>query len=169
MIFYVLNNISHKYTTSDDDTPATQLNIQRPGGDGKASVRQRCKDGDVTCDDDTTPGQCTFQVSVCFNRTDDRFRKNATSCRTAPIGFWQVRSNTTGPGQALLAAVGALAPSSGVNGIVSFGPALPATEQCTAQQAIVVARGAQVSLKSRTVAEGGRPRDVDALRLLCVP
>lgn len=142
----------------------------RPTGDGTASNRQKCKDGDITCDNDTVPGQCSFQVSVCFNRDDERLATSATKrCKRAPIGFWQLKSSSTQPGQDLLDAVNALAPSGNANGIITFGPALPATEQCTATQTIVVARGAQVRLKSRTVAEGGRPRDVDALRLSCVP
>lgn len=142
---------------------------QRPGGDGKASPRQRCKDGDITCDADTTPGQCTFQVAVCFNRSDDRFLKGTTACKRGPIGFWQLKSNVAQPAQDLLAAVGALAPSAVANAVVTFGPALPANEQCTATQSVVVQRGSTVTLKSRTVAEGGKPRDVDGLKLACTP
>jgi len=40
---------------------------------GNTSGKQSCKDGDPTCDFDSVPNQCTFQLAVCLNSVDSRF------------------------------------------------------------------------------------------------
>jgi hypothetical protein len=69
--------------------------------------------------------------------------------------------------------VAALGPSSSADGAVIFSPALDATERCTDPLPVVVpTRGTRPGvrlLKTRTAGAGGRPKDVDTLKLVCVP
>jgi hypothetical protein len=142
----------------------------RPGGDGKAPVRQRCHDGDPGCDADGVAGVCTFTVGLCFDRADARLTTGARACRRAPIESWTLRS---GAAEALVAAVARVAPSSTAGASVAFSPPLDASERCIdAVQLAVPARGRRpgsLVLRARTVAAGGRPRDADVLKLVCVP
>ncbi|MEO6027281.1 MAG: hypothetical protein ABIR79_10490, partial [Candidatus Binatia bacterium] len=39
---------------------------------GNPSPKQRCTDGDPTCDFDNVPGQCTFHLAACINVVDTR-------------------------------------------------------------------------------------------------
>ena len=64
----------------------------RPGADGKAAVRQRCRDGDVGCDADRAAGKCTFSVALCFDHADTRLPR----CRAAPIESWTIVKPTSG-------------------------------------------------------------------------
>jgi hypothetical protein len=147
----------------------------RPGVDGKAPVRQRCKDGDAGCDADPTAGRCVFTVAVCLNHADPRLARNGRACKLVSIGSWTLLapSSSDEAGAALLAAVGAIAPSTVDGGTVSFAPAIQSTEKCSAAVQVVVAtRGARPGtkvLKSRTAAVGGKPRDADTLKLVCAP
>src|SRR5262249_51220158 len=146
----------------------------RPGTDGKAPVRQRCKDGDPGCDADPTIGSCTFTVAVCFDHDDARFAAGGNSCRRPPIESWTlVAPPPGGAADGLLAAVAALAPPGGGAGRVTFAPALDANERCTAPVAVrVPTRGRHagvLALRARTAGSGGRPRDVDSLKLVCMP
>jgi hypothetical protein len=136
---------------------------QRPGGDGKAAVRQRCHDGDAGCDGDTTAGTCTFSVAVCLDHEDARLG----SCRPQAIESWTLLGNAPSPD--LLNAVAALGPSAVDGGSVTFQPPLDASERCTAPVAVVVPVRGKLVLRTRTVAAGGTPRDADALRLVCLP
>lgn len=43
------------------------------GGTFGSERNRRCRDGDPTCDFDTIPGQCTFQIAVCVLAADPRF------------------------------------------------------------------------------------------------
>jgi hypothetical protein len=148
----------------------------RPGADGRAALRQRCRDGDAGCDADAVTGTCTFTVSICLDRTDARLKRGSRPCRHAPIASWALLAPATDGADAdlaarLLAAVGALGPSSSAEGVVTFAPPLDSSEHCTAPLAIVVpTRGARPGsrlLRSRTA--GGRLRDADTLKLVCVP
>lgn len=40
---------------------------------GMPSLVLRCRDGDPSCDDDQTPGQCTVRAQLCINNADPRF------------------------------------------------------------------------------------------------
>ena len=144
----------------------------RPGADGKAAVRQRCRDGDVGCDADRAAGTCTFSVALCFDRTDARLPR----CRPAAIGSWTVLKPAVGDGDDaahLLAAAAALGPSATAGNALTFTPSLDASERCTGPVAIVVpTRGRRPGvrvLRARTAGAGGHPRDLDALKLVCVP
>ncbi len=143
----------------------------RPGGDGKAPVRQRCHDGDTGCDADATTGTCTFDVALCFDRTDARMPR----CRPVAIEGWTLLRPALGDGDdaaRLLAAAAALGPSSLTGNAVAFNPSLDANERCTDTVAITVpVRGRRpgvLMLRSRTAGAGGRS-DADALKLVCVP
>jgi len=144
----------------------------RPGADGKAPVRQRCRDGDPGCDADRAAGTCTFSVALCFDRTDARLLR----CRPAAIGSWTVLKPAVGDGDDaahLLAAAAALGPSATAGNALTFTPSLDASERCTEPVAIVVpTRGRRPGvrvLRARTAGAGGHPRDLDALKLVCVP
>jgi hypothetical protein len=56
---------------------------------------------------------------------------------------------------------------------VTFSQPLEASERCTAPVTIPVTtrgrRPGKVVLRTRTLAATGRPRDVDALKLVCLP
>jgi hypothetical protein len=134
---------------------------QRPGGDGKAAVRQRCHDGDPGCDGDTTAGTCTFDVAVCFDHTDARLG----SGRPRPIESWEIVGRTPSPD--VSGAVAALGPSAVDGGSVTFRPPLDASERCTAPVAVVVPVRGKLALKTRTTA--ATLRDTDTLRLVCAP
>jgi hypothetical protein len=135
---------------------------QRPGGDGRAAVRQRCRDGDPGCDADSISGQCTFPVAVCFDRTDARL----ATCTPRPIERWMLVKPVL---PALGEAVAALAPSSVAGGAVEFAPPLDTVARCTAPVPVVVPLRSTVPLKTRTSAAGGGLADLDTLRLACIP
>jgi hypothetical protein len=134
---------------------------QRPAGDGRAPVRQRCHDGDPGCDTDAEPGQCTFPVAVCFGRDDARL----AACRPQPIARWTLVKPLL---PALGDAVAALGSSTVAGGTVEFAPALDVVARCTAPVPVVVRVRSTLLLKTRTTAAGG-PSDLDTLRLVCAP
>lgn len=150
----------------------------RPGGDGKARVRQRCKDGDPGCDADAVSGTCTFTLAVCLDRNDARLARGGRPCRRPPIASWTLlKPSLAGPDAAIATAVvdavAALGTPTVAGGTVTWDPALGATERCTASIAVVVpaARGAAGMrlLRTRTIGAGPKLRDVDTLRLVCNP
>jgi hypothetical protein len=135
---------------------------QRPAGDGRAPVRQRCRDGDPGCDADAVPGQCTFTVAVCFDRADARI----AACTPRPIAAWTLIKPAL---PQLGDAVAALASSTVDSGAVTFVPPLDAAARCSAAVPVVVRQHATLLLKTRTSAAGGGPADLDTLRLACLP
>jgi hypothetical protein len=148
----------------------------RPAADGKAPVRQRCKNGDPGCDADTSPATCTFTIAVCLDRNDARLRRGTTDCQRPPIASWTIlhpRTETGGTDAALattlLTAVEALGASTVTADTVTFTSALDPTERCTAPIPIVVPVRTTTVLRSATAGAGGHPRDVDALKLVCAP
>jgi len=148
----------------------------RPGSDGRAPIRQRCKDGDSGCDSDAVDGACTFTVAVCFDHQDARLARGLTPCRVAPIESWSLVKpppDAAGDLAPLVAAVGAVGPSTTDGATVSFAPALTADERCSAPAGVTVPRHGQRAgvrlLRARITAAGGRPRDLDALKLVCQP
>jgi hypothetical protein len=148
---------------------------QRPGGDGKASLRQTCKSGDPGCDADSASGTCTFSLALCLDRDDARLAKGTTPCKRAPVERVQLAkpAATDATATALVAALAALGPSSVDGGTVTFAPPLSTTERCTATVPVSVpTRGSKpgkLVLKLVTTAAGGKPVDRDALRLICKP
>lgn len=139
---------------------------QKPGSSGKASLKQRCRDGDGGCDQDAIPGQCTFALAACFVRDDARLLK----CEAGGVGDFTLRAPAidVAPAADLVAAVAALAPSSVVDGTVTFTAPLEA-EICTETVAVVLPVGGKVKLRARTSAAAGKPRDQDTLKLACRP
>ena len=148
---------------------------QRPGGDGKPSVKQTCKSGDPGCDADSASGTCTFSVALCLDREDARLAKGTTPCKRAGIDGVQVLkpASTDANVAALVAALAAVGPSSVDGGRVTYSPPLTPTERCTEDVPVTVAtRGSKpgkLVLKLATTASGGRPVDRDTLKLLCKP
>ena len=148
---------------------------QRPGGDGKASVKQSCKSGDPGCDADSASGTCTFSVALCLDREDARLAKGTTACKRPGIERVQIvkPAATDASAAALVAALAAVGPSSVDGGTVTYSPPLGPTERCTEDVPITVAtRGAKpgkLVLKLSTTASGGKPVDRDSLKLLCKP
>lgn len=149
----------------------------RPGASGRAPVRQTCADGDAGCDADATAGTCTFTVAVCLDRDDARLTAGGRRCRAQGIASWTLLrpqesvGGTDGDAATrLLAAVGALGPSSTTAGAVTFAPSLDSAERCTDAVAVVVARqgnrAGKLVLRARTATIGTR-RDADVLRLVC--
>jgi hypothetical protein len=145
---------------------------QRPGRTGKASVRQVCTDGDPSCDTDEIVGRCTFAVSVCFNVADSRFTRDGKVCKKAPIASWSVLLAAGDDANELVenarTIVGAMAPSAIEGNAVFFTNPLDVESACSQAISAVVTAGKSVLLKTRTSGSGGRPRDVDALKLVCV-
>jgi len=145
---------------------------QRPGASGKAPLRQRCLDGDPGCDADAAAGTCTFTVAVCLNRNDARLARGDRDCRREPIESWTLVAPAEGVGD-LLTAVAALGPAAVDAGVVTFAPPLDESERCTAPIPLVVptrgTRPGRLALRTLTAAAGGRPRDRDALKLVCAP
>jgi hypothetical protein len=149
----------------------------RPGVDGRAPVRQRCKDGDGGCDADVIDGTCSVTIAVCTNRNDARLARGGRPCRRAPIESWSLVAPALGAGDVdvsgLLAAVARLGTSSTAESTVTFAPPLDEDERCTEAVTLVVPtrgrRAGTLALRARTVGSGGRPRDQDALRLVCLP
>jgi hypothetical protein len=135
---------------------------QRPGGDGTAALRQRCRDGDAGCDSDATAGTCTFSVALCFDHEDARLG----ACQPSAIARWELLGQTSSPG--LLDAVAALGPSVVDTGSVTFQPPLDASERCTPPVALVVPVRGKLALRTRATAASGM-RDTDVLRLVCAP
>jgi hypothetical protein len=144
-----------------------------PGVNRKAPLRQRCRDGDGGCDADLIAGTCTFTLALCLDRTDARVRP----CRRASIESITVAkppvSGGDDPASRLLTAAVALGPSTTAGSTVTFTPPLDESERCTADVTLVVptrgARPGKLALRVVTVAAGGRPRDIDTLKLVCVP
>jgi hypothetical protein len=145
----------------------------RPDVTGKAPVRQRCKDGDGGCDGDLTLGSCTFTVALCFDRDDARLAVDGKACRRAPVESWTLLKPAPEDVPALVAAVAAIAPSSTTANAVTFAPPLEVAESCSEPVAITVTthgrRPGTRTLRARTTGAGGKPRDVDALKLVCMP
>jgi hypothetical protein len=145
----------------------------RPGADGRAPIRQRCEDGDAGCDADAAAGTCTFTVALCLDRDDARLARGDRPCRREGIESWTLLQPAPEGVGTLVSAVAALGPSTTAGGVVTFSPALEASARCTAPVAITVptrgARPGALVMRARTVAAGGRPRDVDALKLVCAP
>jgi hypothetical protein len=136
------------------------------------SRRQRCRDGDPTCDGDgTADGRCTMSVALCLNVFD--FRSSRLSPRRVPAcepgtvrrvrlqGGGRRTSLAADDADALRAAIGAL-------------PALPTTLRgaCTASVPVVVpvagptSRG-RVNLRAR--AQGSLGSTTARVALACDP
>jgi len=117
-----------------------------------------CRDNDADCDDDQAPGQCTFQLSVCFNAPDRRLPRCATD---APITAYEL-ATPPAHGDAIdaanAAAIHAALPPAPITGV----------NQCSDPIAFVVPTSAPRSIRLAVHAGDGRT-DADRLRLTCLP
>jgi sugar lactone lactonase YvrE len=136
----------------------------------------RCTDNDASCDGDPTPGRCGFSLAWCFNNADPRLHCAASGLRRFAL---RVGASPRSAARALVAeglgAVGAVGGAAG-RGAVLFQPPLVTANVCTAPMTIslpIRAHGRrQRPGKSVLVATGkaaGRGRDVDTVKLICVP
>ena len=137
---------------------------------GKLPPRQRCKDGDATCDaDGAANGTCVFAVAQCFSRKDAR----VASCPLSSVSGWSLLG-TVDPANpttsALVASVAALGTST-VDGVaVTFAPILNVEDACGEPVDVPVPVRKRVVLRARTLGPtAGKPRDSDILRLVCTP
>jgi len=111
-------------------------------------------------------------VAVCFNRADARFTRRGKACRRARIASWTLLKPTGDPALAgLPLAVVGIGAATLSGATVTFAPPLDVEEICTAAVPIVIpavpGKAGMRLLKTRTV--GGTLRDVDTLRLVCIP
>ncbi len=123
------------------------------------AARVRCTDGDTRCDADTEPGQCTFTVTPCFAVPDPRLP--ACDPRRAissylPLGF-QERRSTNPLDTENFARFTASLPPLPVGAPATCGPPF---------EFVVRTRSAR---SLRLLAAAGPRRDVDRLRLACLP
>ena len=138
-----------------------------PDATGKTAARQTCKDGAAGCDaDGTVNGTCVFTVAPCFGLADARFG----TCTASGISAWKLLGKVDPADPtvaAMVAAVGALAPSSRAGVTVSFSPLLAQTAACAGPVDVPVAAGRKLVLRSKAVGPDGKPKDADVLRLAC--
>jgi hypothetical protein len=130
----------------------------------------RCHDGDASCDFDATPGRCAFRVAWCLNNTDSRI-----ACSAAGVASLTARGPAAG---ALLDAVAQIAPenASRTGSAVDFLDPLETPDACTQVMEVGVGlrkngrRPGKLQIKAAAAGTGGRrSRDVDKLRLVCLP
>jgi hypothetical protein len=138
----------------------------RPDDEGKVKRKQRCVDGDPGCDLDDVVGTCTVAVGVCLGREDARLPE----CGVRPLREWKLKrpkvdDERAGP---LLDAVAALG-GTRVENVVTFSPPLDVADTCTETVSVTLATKEKLTLKSRGVGQGGRPKDGDALKVICRP
>jgi hypothetical protein len=126
------------------------------------TVRQRvegavCRDNDLTCDTDPTPGLCAFTLSACFNVADRRLPGCGTDQPIVAYQHVQTRA-ADGVDAGNAAALEAVMPS------------LPIAEagHCTEHFTFVVPIGETKWIRFSASAADGR-RDYDRLRFSCAP
>ena len=138
----------------------------RPDDAGKVKRKQVCTDGDPGCDLDDVAGTCTVAVGVCFGREDARL----PDCGVRPLRDWKLKRPKTDDERAgaLLDAVAALGGTRTEN-VVAFDPPLDVADTCTELVLITLAAKEKLALKSKGVGQGGRPKDGDAVKIVCRP
>jgi hypothetical protein len=138
----------------------------RPSTRGKTPKQIVCSDGDPSCDMGDVPNGCSVPLAICFGRSDARL----PTCTPAPVGVWSVRrSDAQGSiPDALLEAVAA-AGGGRVEGDEVVFDVPPAGEVCTDDVMIGMATGTRFVLSTKATVAGGAGKDVDKLKLACVP
>ncbi len=123
----------------------------------------RCHRGDPQCDHGTATDSCTFLVSWCLNDTDSRL-----SCTST--GVTKLRAPAF-----LLSAVAKLANVPSASGTLTFSAPFTTADACTELMPVTVAlrRGGRKAGKTQITAvaigTGRRQKDVDKIRLVCLP
>ena len=164
------------------------LNVPAADGRGYPSTKQRCTDGDASCDlDASANGTCAFEVGVCMNVEDSRLidrKTGAVACTPGSIATWAAvkprpdsdvaseSQNATGLRDAV-AALGAATVSGKHQEIVTFSPVLDASTVCTDMVPIAVPladdeTSGKATLKVRS-ADAAGVVDSDLLKLRCDP
>jgi hypothetical protein len=135
---------------------------------GANSKVQVCKEGDHLCDFDVAPQQCTFHLRICLDNHDLKL----PSCQPGAVSTYELRSpaSRSAAGQAMLAAVAALAPSvlgGKRHNRVSFNPPDTTVSNCTPALPVPVPLAHSVVVQVQATSPA-RIRDTDKLRLMCV-
>lgn len=155
-----------------DRTCAAEWYVDNPSNAGGAvSNVQVCREGDPSCDRDTSPTTCTFAVALCFNVDDPRLDP---PCVPSPVLQYLLRKPTRRADptavDALVAVLGAL-PGATIGGRrgqdVAFAPTL-ADPACTSRALIVVPLNDRTTIAGRTYVEN-LLTDADRIKLVCVP
>jgi len=132
---------------------------------GKAPKQIVCRDGDASCDIDTVAGTCTLPLGLCFLRTDARL----PTCAAQPVGTWTLTRPKAGePGaDVLTAAVVELGGRvDGANVVFD----LPlSSETCSEEVALTLTTGQKLAVVTKTLVASGAGKDVDKLKLACLP
>ncbi len=142
---------------------------------GALAKKHVCRQGDSSCDHDSSATTCTFRVAVCLRVPDPRF---VPACTLADVSGYELPRSllkrSTGIASALMAALDSL-PGARVGGMfsnsVTFSPVVDETE-CTPLFSVPVALGKKLTLKGiATTVPGGirgtEIRDKDKLKLAC--
>jgi hypothetical protein len=119
-----------------------------------------CRDNDPGCDADQVPGQCTFQLSICFNVPDRRLPRCDTG---APIASYRMSiPSAAEPGDTI-----DLVNAANIHAAL---PVLPIAQPdtCTASIPFFVRTGRSNSIHFSARAADGR-MDHDRLRFTCLP
>jgi cysteine-rich repeat protein/probable HAF family extracellular repeat protein len=130
-------------------------------GSGEPTTRQRCQDGDPSCDLDPAPGSCTFRAWGCVGEADVAAGCSATIVSEVIIRSPKATSlhpNEVAAHQALAAAIASLA--------LPKGPASEPGEFCAPFEVEVPVERRRITLRVRASAER---TDTDTLRLSCDP
>ncbi len=123
----------------------------------------RCHDNDASCDFDPTPGRCAFRMACCFNEP---------GCSASGVSRFLAQGPARG---ALLQEVGKLPGASATGKGVVFSPSLSTSDTCTELMTVGVSlrkngrKPGKLQIRTTTVGTSKRQRDVDKVRLICLP
>ena len=117
-----------------------------------------CRDNDPSCDQDSTAGQCTFQLTTCVNVADQRLPHCSAA---APLTSYRLVSPSTTAGDP--------GERSNANALLQALPALgSAAGTCSSPFSFGLPVGGPRWIRLSAVAGDGR-RDADRVQLTCTP
>jgi hypothetical protein len=122
-----------------------------------------CKDGNASCDFDTTSGTCTFAIALCFNEP---------GCSASGVTKVVARGPAAGT---VLQGVAGLAASNRVGNATAFAAPFTTSASCTDLMAVTVAtkkhgrKPGKMKLGLTAFGSSKRTKDPDAIKLICVP
>jgi sugar lactone lactonase YvrE len=130
---------------------------------GQARTTVRCRDGDSSCDFDSTKGRCTFRLAWCLDEP---------GCSASGV----TRLTAHGPAAStILQGVGKLAASRQVGGGVLFQQPFTAKSSCSELMSVTVnlrkhgRKPGKLQINTVAFGTGHRQRDPDKVRLICTP
>jgi len=133
---------------------------------GKAPKQIVCRDGDASCDTDTGAGTCTVPLGLCFLRSDARL----PTCTPQPVGTWTLQRPKAGePGADVLTAAVVETGNGRVDGASVVFDAPLSSEVCSDDVALVLTTGQRLAIVTKTLVASGAGKDVDKLKLACLP